>query len=104
MESEIHSVIPTPLTTKIRSRRCSDSLPFNQCLTSSDLKLRDYADLFGGQELALGLCFHLQDAGLCFQKAGGHGVTSDGVDGPPAGLGEVMGVHKNGLPGGHCGG
>ena len=41
MESEILSVIPIPLTTKFRSRRCSDSLPLNRLDSSSDLELRE---------------------------------------------------------------
>ena len=40
MESEFLSVIPIPLTTKFRSRRCSDSLPLNRLDSSSDLELR----------------------------------------------------------------
>ena len=44
MESEIHSVMTIPLTTKIRSRRCSGLLLLNRRDTSSDLKLRDGAE------------------------------------------------------------
>ena len=40
MESEIHSAIPIPLTTEIRSSRCSDLLPLNRLGPSSELELR----------------------------------------------------------------
>ena len=47
MESEIHSVIPIPLTTKIRSRLCCVSLTLDQSLLSSWENLHVPLELIG---------------------------------------------------------